>query len=162
METKTIITKLVFNNGTELPLSPNDIVIFVGANNSGKSQSLKDIYRAFNHPENNIVVKSIEYKNEGVETFEQTIKRLASYNKENSYYNGYGFSIHSGWIRNMQSNSYSGMDQLESFFVKQLDTRDRLSQCGPVGVIDRDEPKSHPLHYLVNDAALRKKIDNCI
>ena len=161
METKTIITNLVFNNGKELPLSSNDIVVFVGSNNSGKSQSLKDIYRAFNHPENNIVVKSIEYKNEGVESFEQTIKRLASYNKENSYYNGYGFSIHSGWIRNMQSNSYSGMDQLESFFVKQLDTRDRLSQCGPIGVIDRDESKSHPLHYLVNDADLRKKIDKC-
>ena len=161
METKTIITNLVFNNGKELPLSSNDIVVFVGSNNSGKSQSLKDIYRAFNHPENNIVVKSIEYKNEGVESFEQTIKRLASYNEENSFYNGYGFSIHSGWIRNMQSNSYSGMDQLESFFVKQLDTRDRLSQCGPIGVIDRDESKSHPLHYLVNDADLRKKIDKC-
>ena len=54
MKTKTIITKLVFNNGKELSLSSNDIIVFVGANNSGKSQSLKDIYRAFNHPENDI------------------------------------------------------------------------------------------------------------
>lgn len=161
METKTIIKKLVFNNGMELPLSPNEIVVFVGANNSGKSQSLKDIYRAFSHPENNIVVKSIEYYNQGVESFEQTIKRLASFNKDNSQYNGYGFSIHSGWIQNLTSNSFSRMDQLVRFFVKQLDTQDRLSQCGPVGVIDRDEPKSHPLHYLENDANLRKKIDKC-
>ena len=60
METKSIVTKLCFNNGDQLPLSPNDIVVFVGANNSGKSQSLKDIYKAFYNPENNIIIKAIE------------------------------------------------------------------------------------------------------
>lgn len=161
MKTKTVITKLVFNNGKELSLSSDDIVVFVGANNCGKSQSLKDIYWAFNRPGNNIVVRNITYSNEGVELFEQEIKRLSSFNKENGHYNGYGYSIHSGWISNLQPNSFGGLDQFRSFFVKQLDTRDRLSQCGPVGVIDRDEPKSHSLHYLVNDADLRKTIDKC-
>lgn len=161
METKSIVTKLCFNNGDQLPLSPNDIVVFVGANNSGKSQSLKDIYKAFSNPENNIIIKSIEYNNDGIELFEKTIKRLASFDKQSSFYNGYGYSIHSGWLDNLTSDSYSGMEQLVSFFVKRLDTRDRLNQCGPVGVIDRDEPKSHPLHYLVNDADLRRKIDDC-
>ena len=38
------ISKLTFNNGKELEIAANDIVVFVGPNNAGKSQSLKDIY----------------------------------------------------------------------------------------------------------------------
>lgn len=34
---------LTFNDGTSLDLSKNDIIVFVGSNNSGKSQVLKDI-----------------------------------------------------------------------------------------------------------------------
>ena len=35
--------RLKFNDGTELALEKNSIVVFTGANNSGKSQVLKDI-----------------------------------------------------------------------------------------------------------------------
>lgn len=35
------ISKLTFNNGKELEIAANDIVVFVGPNNAGKSQSLK-------------------------------------------------------------------------------------------------------------------------
>ena len=159
METICRIKKLKFNDGTELDVSSNDIVVFVGANNSGKSQSLKDINKAFFDPSQNIIVKKIDFEIEGVDKFEQSIKKLSSFNKDNSQYKGYGYSIHTGWIGNLTANSFSGMFQLSNFFVKQLDTRDRLNQCDPVGVIDRDEPKSHPLHYLANSTELRKKID---
>ena len=159
METICRIKKLIFNDGTELEVSPNDIVVFVGANNSGKSQSLKDINKAFANPSFNIVVKQIEFEIEGADKFEESIKQLASFNKSSRYYSGYGFSIHSGWIGNITPNSFNGMEQLVSFFVKQLDTRDRLKQCEPVGVIDRDEPKTHPLHYLANSPELRKSIN---
>ena len=38
------ISKIHFNDGTDVDIQQNDIVIFVGPNNAGKSQSLKDIY----------------------------------------------------------------------------------------------------------------------
>ena len=38
------ISKIHFNDGTHVDIQPNDIIIFVGPNNAGKSQSLKDIY----------------------------------------------------------------------------------------------------------------------
>lgn len=38
------ISKLQFNTGETLDIKQNDIVVFVGPNNAGKSQSLKDIY----------------------------------------------------------------------------------------------------------------------
>ena len=40
----TYISKLIFNDNEELNVNQNDIVVFVGPNNAGKSQSLKDIY----------------------------------------------------------------------------------------------------------------------
>ncbi len=38
------VSKLVFNNGESIDVKQDDIVLFVGPNNAGKSQSLKDIY----------------------------------------------------------------------------------------------------------------------
>lgn len=38
------VSKLVFNDGESVEIKKNDIVLFVGPNNAGKSQSLKDIY----------------------------------------------------------------------------------------------------------------------
>lgn len=160
METICRIRKLIFNNGEdELEVSTNDIVVFVGPNNSGKSQSLKDIKKAFTNSSLNIVVKSIEYEIDGVDKFEESIKKVSSL--DNNHYSGYGFSIYSGWIGNLMHNSFNGGggEQLVNFFVKQLDTRDRLNQCDPVGAIECDEPKAHPLHYLVYSSELRERID---
>ena len=41
------ISKVAFNNGQSIDINKNDIVIFVGPNNVGKSQALKDIYALF-------------------------------------------------------------------------------------------------------------------
>mgnify|MGYP003444027752 CR=1 FL=1 len=38
------VSKIIFNNGTQINLKEDDIIVFVGPNNAGKSQSLKDIY----------------------------------------------------------------------------------------------------------------------
>lgn len=159
MKTTCKVKKLYFNDGHVLEVSLNDIVVFVGANNCGKSQSLKDINQAFTHPEHNIVVKKIDYQIYGREFFTESLQKVSSFNNRNSQYGGYGYSIHSGWIGNLGDNTFNGMDQLTRFFVKQIDTRGRLNQCDPVSIIDRDEPKGHPLHYLANNADIRKMID---
>ena len=39
------ISRLQFNNGESLDVKQDDVVVFVGPNNAGKSQSLKDIIR---------------------------------------------------------------------------------------------------------------------
>ncbi len=161
MKTTCKVTKLLFNNGRDLGISPNDIVVFVGANNCGKSQSLKDINQAFINPDYNIVIKKIEYEIDGREHIEEDIKKISSFNVKSSQYGGYGYSIHTSWLGYLGDNTFSGIEQLVRFFVKQIDTRDRLNQCNPIGVIDRDEPKSHPMHYMVNNPEIRNQIDRC-
>ena len=59
------IVKIKFNNGKELDINKNDIVIFVGPNNAGKSQSLSDIYQLAKNKVPTIVVSDIEVSKEG-------------------------------------------------------------------------------------------------
>lgn len=50
----------MFNDGCEIDVGRDSIVVFVGANNAGKSRSLKDIsLLAKNHAASTVVVKSI-------------------------------------------------------------------------------------------------------
>ncbi len=53
------ISKLQFNNGESLDVKQDDIVVFVGPNNAGKSQSLKDIYTLSKEKMPTIVVSDI-------------------------------------------------------------------------------------------------------
>lgn len=160
METKCRITKIVFNDKTEMTIGYNDIVIFVGANNSGKSQSLKDIDNAFINSAHNVVVQRIEFENIGTDKFEESLKEVSAFNKKDNAYSGYGYLIHSAWLRSLGKDTFNGFEQIKTFFIKQLSTRDRLNQCNPIGVIDRDAPKLHPLHYLASNPELRTKINN--
>ena len=54
------ISQLTFNNGKTLDIQKNDILIFVGPNNAGKSQSLKDIYALAKDKAPTIVVSDIK------------------------------------------------------------------------------------------------------
>ena len=159
IKTTCRIKKLFFNDGSDIEISSKDIVIFVGSNNCGKSQSLKDVNQAFINPAQNVVIKRIEYQIYGKEQFEDYLKEVSVFDTKNSHYSSYGYSIHSSWVGSLGDNTFNGMGQLLSFFVKQIDTRDRLKQCDPVEAIDRDAPKTHPLYYLVYDSTTRKKID---
>lgn len=56
------ISQLKFNNGETLDISANDIVVFVGPNNAGKSQSLKDIYAFREKSSNCCCIRDINRK----------------------------------------------------------------------------------------------------
>ena len=53
------ISEITFNNGEKVEINKNDIVIFVGPNNAGKSQSLKDIYALSEEPTQTTVITDI-------------------------------------------------------------------------------------------------------
>ena len=57
------ISKITFNNGNELEVKENDIVIFVGPNNAGKSQSLKDVYELCETKKNTVAIFLFLFKN---------------------------------------------------------------------------------------------------
>ena len=52
------VSQIIFNNGKSLTTSSSDIVVFVGPNNAGKSQTLKDIYQLCGGLSNDSIVVS--------------------------------------------------------------------------------------------------------
>jgi ABC-type polysaccharide/polyol phosphate transport system ATPase subunit len=61
MNPQFFISKIIFNDSTELLCDKNDIIVFVGANNVGKSLSLKEISSKFRSKGRISVLRSVAY-----------------------------------------------------------------------------------------------------
>ena len=141
------ISKITFNNGKDVDINKNDIIIFVGPNNAGKSQSLKDIYALSAETAQTTVISNIKiekYKSNLV-SFLETLDtpKIGSDYKE---YNVLG--------KNIRVRSYTAADfhkddpygNLREIFVANLDTAARLSICTPADNIARNAAKRGHRH----------------
>ncbi|MFI3165927.1 MAG: AAA family ATPase [Bacillota bacterium] len=147
IENNPYISELKFNDGTSLNLKSDDIVIFVGPNNSGKSQSIKDIRELlYSKLKHSVVVKSIKIKDIDKEDKLQKISQytLSVDNGNYTKYEGYNCSFISSQIGDM-----NGLNNSRDFFVSQISTENRLTVCEPPKAIDCNESIKHPIHYLV-------------
>ena len=88
------ISKVAFNNGQSIDINKNDIVIFVGPNNVGKSQALKDIYALCKNKEAPIVVSDIEIVKYDTKP-EELLKTMSVIAEHGSYqkYSGFGYDL---------------------------------------------------------------------
>lgn len=161
------IESITFNNGQELKLNKNDIVVLVGPNNAGKSQVIRDIYILAKSDKNdiqtsNIVVSNIFVHKNNV-SIEPIINRTFSKDK-------YGNQIRSDFKGNTESfgmyisDSFYRNNFPESFgifgdtFVINLDTWHRLQTCHPAENTTKDEVKTHPIQYITFDSSSRSKL----
>ena len=95
------ISKVIFNNGQSVKINNNDIVIFAGPNNAGKSQSLKDIYELCESKKPTIVVEDV-----GIVKYSQDISKVLN---AISVTNDYGDYV-----------NYSGLDTILSHMIYQI------------------------------------------
>lgn len=65
MEIGGYISKIKFINGKEYDIKIDDIVVFVGPNNAGKSQTLKDLYKLSSGFHSSVVVSAITIEKYG-------------------------------------------------------------------------------------------------
>lgn len=151
------ISKLVFNNGRAIDIAKNDIIIFVGPNNAGKSQSLADIYALSDKKHSTIVISDIEiskYPN----PVSALLKRISIESDQGSYksYNVLGNNMNL-WdysdANYQKSHTHEGFRDL---FIANLNTAARLTICNPPTVIDRNEDRKHPIHYAAFDEKYQK------
>ncbi len=147
---KAYISEITFNDGKVLSIEPNDIVLFVGPNNAGKSQSLNDIYtKCSDQKAPTIVVSDVKtHKDEG--SLLELIKSVANVNDRGTHYDfsvigkSHGFNKTNGEeVFKLESN-YGGYIDL---FVCKLSTENRLNICMPVNIVDRNQAWIHPIHY---------------
>lgn len=82
------VEELTFADGTKIEISPDDIILFVGPNNSGKSRSLREISTKKDDNNNtHIIFKDIKHTLLGnMPSLEKFIKEKFKYIKNNKYY----------------------------------------------------------------------------
>ena len=154
----TKITELIFNNGKILPINPNDIVIFVGPNNSGKSQSLRDIYKKISVELESTVIKDVKVQRGSLDELKMSIKATSKcMETSNSTYSGYDYHIYNSQF-GLYNNSLKLSEPFRPYLVDFLRTETRLQISQPPRAIDADERKEHPIHYLVYDKEYQKTV----
>ncbi len=151
---------ICFNDGTKIPTSRNSIVVFTGANNSGKSQVLKDA--------ENISDKSYKL---GTVVLTAAENDFVGNIDESGFFNKNFYLNDSGRYQIIGAYSSFSLDDLVSYwnkkylyndmhtlFIKRLSTDLRLTVSN---ALQRDNrPEQHPIYKLINNEALAQKLSD--
>ena len=154
------LKKITFNDETELQFEHNSIIVFTGANNSGKSQVLKDVESYFDKSNQapTIVIKKYECDYRGAIdeiTFFREHFQVNQQGKQQQLESGNFFDMES--LRNFWSRHelYSGLYLL---FVKRLSTEYRLTSSNALN--RSNEAKRHPIYKLFKSESLAQKLSD--
>ncbi len=152
-ETMTGITinRLEFNDGTSIDLTPRDIVVFVGPNNMGKSQSLRDINNSISFDHGSLVVTDVDVEYHQPQGLRGVLENnaLKSPNGQHFLYKGYGYQIHSAIVNSFGQKRYTD-EHIKNFLVSMVKTEDRLTTSSPKQMVNPGEPNQHPLQYVID------------
>ena len=151
------ISKLVFSGGSSFDLDLNEKVLLVGPNNSGKSESLREVLAICQNgkKERSIVIADIEISKSGsVEELRKFLEDDADF--VNGAYRYEDWQIHENHIQ-FWGQPYL-MHQLSPGFIKKIAADDRLKICEQQNSIAPGDQKSKPQHILYDDEALMSKI----
>lgn len=150
------IKKIVFSGGNTFTLESSEKIIIVGPNNSGKSQSLREIWDLSHNTKNErpLVISEIEISKVG------TVEDLQKFLEDNGEYvnGGYRYAdwtIHATQIV-LWGQPYLLHDLLTGF-IKKIAADDRLQICIQQNSIAPGDQKSKPQHVLYDDEALMTK-----
>jgi len=137
--TKVWISELEFNDGTKISLDKNEVVVFVGPNNAGKSATLKEasslLKSKVNGKQSAKVLKDLTINKEGDEAafncFLESISTKKYLGNPEPHFQGFGFSIYAPHIANSWTNSENGLGEISAIFANMLGTEDRLKAANP-------------------------------
>jgi predicted ATPase len=166
MRTRIWISEITFSDTTTLQFEKDDIVVFVGPNNAGKSASLKEaasLVKAKNKKGKVLKDLNIEKEGDEIELF-QLLDTSTTKNYENPsqiLYQGFGFNIWESSVKSIFAEYTNGVGDLASLFVNILTTEQRLLAANPPQNIKlTTQAIQHPIHYLLKDDALEQRFSD--
>ena len=153
------ISQIKFNNGESVDIKGDDIVVFVGPNNVGKSQALNDIYKLSSELVHGTIINDltiVKFK----KPIGEMLSELTSATRSDSTYQYYSvrgdeYTIYS----NTDSDFHHSIKRFGPYyklFVNNLDTENRLRICRPPESVNRKAPWVHPIHYAAFESKYRK------
>lgn len=157
---EVFIKSLVFNDGTKLELHHGSIIVFTGANNSGKSQALRDVEicldkQAHSSP---VVIAKAEYEFLGDINEESFLKSHLTLD-QSGYYQVIGMN-HSFDIGALETwwKEHTLYAFVHTLFVKRISTEMRLTSSNALQRYN--EPTKHPLYRLNFSETLAQKVSD--
>jgi len=154
---KASISKLSFSGGSSFTLDENDKIILVGPNNSGKSQSLREIIGICQNgkKDRTVVVTGLEITKTGsTEELKLFLEENADYVNSNYRYDDWQINEnHLGFW-----NQDYLLNQLYPGFIKNIDANDRLNICNQQNSTSPGQQKTKPQHILYDDEVMMMKI----
>jgi len=166
MATRIWISEMKFSDDTTLQFEKDDIVVFVGPNNAGKSASLKESATLLKSKTNKgKVLKDITIEKEGDET--EFFGHLQSYSTKHfsgnphPHYQGFGYNIYEPNAKTSWTNYKNGLSDLYSLFVNILSTEQRIQAANPAQNIKlTTQAIQHPIHFLQKDDLLEQRFSD--
>ncbi|MCE0745326.1 ATP-binding protein [Acetobacter sicerae] len=152
------ISKLTFSGDQEFYFKPKEKVILVGPNNSGKSQTLREIIAVCQNGDQArpFVLKKVEILKLGTsDDLRNFLEENASY--RDSYYSYKSWRIHYSAIKGWNVQSYL-QNGLSGGYIKNIDANERLQICTQQKSIGPDDQQSKPQHILYDNSALMGKV----
>lgn len=164
MSASIVVTSLTINDGTEVPVPENGVVLFVGPNNAGKSQALRDISKLVSsRGENGVVIRSadVEYRGTADDLLRQFAEEraiLRSSTSEDSVLLG---STGTQSAANAASWWTGGAPHIVApYFVLLADTESRLTASRPAAAVNLYESNPyHALHRLYLEPGIEDRIN---
>jgi hypothetical protein len=164
MDPRLNVSSIQISDGTVLHFREDDIVVFVGPNNVGKSAALKAIKEKSEKPDSpSRVVNSVSLAKNGsaddlIHWLERNYKKLEG-PPDNPQYSGLGSGIHFLRAKGIWDRSTETLEELSRFFVYHLTTEERLRAGSAVKQISYTKGAiGHPIHCLFRDEDLELKI----
>jgi len=125
MNTRIWLNEIEFSDNSKIAFSKNDITVFVGPNNAGKSASLKESANLLRQKNNRgVVLKDISIEKSGEEadlfSLLESISKKVFSNNPAPHYQGFGYNVYHDSVKHLWDNYKSGIGELFSLFVNAL------------------------------------------
>lgn len=148
------IKSVTFSDGTSLDFNSNDVIVFVGANNAGKSVALRNIKEiSINNQHPGLVITKLVVSREGTEN-DLVLWLEKNFHKNiidtgNTVYSTLGSGIDINTAKSYWLQQVAGLQSLSNFFIHHLTTDTRLNAANPApNIALTQDAFSHPIHYL--------------
>lgn len=169
MSISFFIKSLEIQGRQSISLEENDIVVFVGPNNCGKSQTLEDINNTYSgdvYPNTcGRILTKVEYKQEGSD--EQFIQYLRATDFDNGESDNISLFKSTNTVENWRTiwfncfNQTGFLTQLKTVLVNQITSAGRINLVNPPPSIRITvEPPKHPIHLLQLDNNIEQKVSD--
>ena len=155
---KVFLKNITFNDDTKLSLNYNSVIVFTGANNSGKSQVLRDVETDLDSSNSfpTIVIKDTEHVFLGNIDEATFFRERFSVNQQGLYEvfeSGMAFNI--SMLQSFWKNRTLYSD-LHLLFIKRLSTERRLTSSNALQ--RNNNPKRNPIYKLNQSESLAQKL----